>query len=137
MYVDSTGLGMPVVELIGEVLRDHEETADVSVWGTSFIYGQRGYDRERGTVGKTWLFRRLYSLLTMGRLDLPARDPMTPVLRAEIDAFRFEVDRNGVESMGGQAPEHDDILCALALACMVEPVSFWSGRSIKFSAPGY
>jgi hypothetical protein len=134
LYMDTTGLGLPMLELVREVLGGHEATRAVTVWPCVFVAGQREYDARRGTVGKAHVYRHLQALVSMGRVDLPASDPMTPVLYEEIRAFRFSVDRDGNETLGGAAPVHDDVLCSLALATMIEPVRI---TSIPFHALGW
>jgi hypothetical protein len=122
LYADASGLGSPVVEQIKQALSDHVETRDVNVYPVTFIHGPRGYDEGKGTAGKTYIFRKLQALVTAQRIDFTRRDPLWDVLLREIQAFRFTLDQNGVETMGGAAPMHDDLVTALALATMEDPL---------------
>jgi hypothetical protein len=133
LFIDATGLGSPMMEVIREALNDTPETRDVNTHPVVFLHGQREYNWDTHTVGKTFLFRRLTALMATGRLELPARHPMAPVLLDEINRFRFTIDRDGHETLSGEASAHDDMLVSVALATMVDMT--WVGRSIRFSAP--
>jgi hypothetical protein len=135
VYIDATGLGSPMMDMIREALDAHEETRDVNTWPVIFQHGQRDYNLETHTAGKTFLFRRLSALLATDRLELPKQHPLTRVLLSEIAAFRFSIDRDGHETMGAESSAHDDVLTSLALATMVEGM-WWVGRAIRFKIPG-
>jgi hypothetical protein len=135
LFIDATGLGSPRMEVIREALNGTPEARDVDTFPVVFLHGQREYNWETHTVGKTFLFRRLTALMATGRLELPARHPMAPVLLDEINRFRFTIDRDGHETLSGEATAHDDILVSLALATMEDMT--WVGRSIPFHAFGW
>jgi hypothetical protein len=124
VYIDATGLGSPMMDMIREALKDHDETRDVLTYPVIFQHGQREYKTDTHTVGKTHLFRRLTALMATGRLELPAHHPLTPLLKREIAAFRFTIDRDGHETMGAEASEHDDVLTSLALSVMIDPAMY-------------
>ena len=136
LYIDATGLGSPMMEVIREALDDHEETRDVSTYPVIFQHGQREYNWQTHTVGKTFLFRRLSALVATQRLELPKAHSLTAALLAEVDAFRFTIDRDGHETMGAEPSAHDDILTSVALATMEEGM-WWVGRSLELHALGW
>jgi hypothetical protein len=118
LYLDATGVGTPVLDL----LRDAGVQARlVAVY---FTHGDRRTVDEDGTVklGKAWLVSRLQALLQTGRLHLPdtreARQTGTELLDYEI-----KVDQNANDTYGAfKVGSHDDLVTALGLATQVDPV---------------
>ena len=121
IYVDATGLGMPVVDLL----------CDEGGWAWDltpvyFNHGDRrtedgvGWDREV-KLGKAYLVSRLQTLLQAGYLHLP-RTPEAKALAQELRDYEIEVtedanDRYGDFKVGSQ----DDLVTALGLAVQCEP----------------
>jgi hypothetical protein len=112
VYVDATGVGKPVVDLLAERLKG---TRLIPVY---FTHGdQRLHDGNRGIkLGKAWLVSQLQVLLQTGRLHLP-RTSEAHVLAQELQDYEIRVDENGRESSGAfKVGTHDDLVTALGLA---------------------
>jgi hypothetical protein len=118
LYLDATGVGTPVLDL----LRDAGVQAQlVAVY---FTHGDRRTVDEHGDVrlGKAWLVSRLQALLQTGRLHLPdtkeARQTGKELLDYEIRVDQDANDKYGAFKVGS----HDDLVTALGLATQIEPV---------------
>ena len=117
VYVDVTGLGEPVVDLI-------RERSSARVIATSFTYGdQRTMEGGRIRLGKAWLVSRLQTLLQTGRLHLP-ETAEARVLAEELLEFEIEIDEKADDRYGAfRVGSHDDLATALGLAVQEEPVT--------------
>jgi len=109
IYVDATGVGGPVVDLL--------RGARYAVVPVCFNHGDR---RVRGhgevRLGKAWLVSRLQVLLQQGRLHLP-RSSEAEVLARELMDYEIRVDQNGSDKYGAfKVGTHDDLVTALGLA---------------------
>ncbi|SRR5260221_2058178 len=121
LFIDATGLGKPVVDVLEEYLQDEPRTHDVWVYPLRFKQGEQ-YDRGNGIIGKTYLISSLQAVLAAERLDLPAKHPMLDVLKREIADYRIKIDAaTGIESLGGVG-SHDDLVTALALSVVDDPL---------------
>jgi hypothetical protein len=121
LFIDATGLGKPVVDLIEERLLADPRTHAVWMYPLRFRQGEQ-YDRGNGVIGKTHLISSLQALLAADRLDLPAAHPLLDVLKREIADYRIKIDAStGVESLGGVG-SHDDLVTALALSVVDDPL---------------
>ncbi len=111
LYVDATGLGTPVVD----VLRAGGVAADlIPVY---FTHGDRRTE-ERGEVrlGKAWLVSQLQALLQTGRLHLP-RTTEAEALARELLDYEIRVTENANDTYGAfKTGTHDDLVTALGLA---------------------
>lgn len=109
VYVDATGVGAPVVDLL--------RGAGLSVTPVYFTHGDRR-TREAGEVrlGKAWLVSRLQVLLQDGRLHLP-RTTEADALAKELLNYEIRVDQDGNDRYGAfKVGTHDDLVTALGLA---------------------
>ena len=121
IYVDATGIGMPVVDLISA-----EVEGVYYVTPVYFTHGDRrseeGYGWQREvTLGKAYLVSRLQTLLQTGCLHLP-RTSEAEVLAQDLRDYEIEVgedanDRYGAFKVGTQ----DDLVTALGLAVQCDP----------------
>ncbi len=121
VYVDATGVGQPVVDLLRE--RVHR----AQVVAVYFTHGdQRSEALERGyprvTLGKAYLVSRLQALLQTGRLHLP-RTRKAEVLSAELLNYELRVDEDANDRYGAfRVGTHDDLVTALGLAVQTDPI---------------
>ena len=109
VYVDATGVGQPVVDLL--------EVAGVRPTACYFTHGDRRTE-EAGAVkiGKAWLVSRLQALLQTGRLHLP-RTAEAQALAEELLVYEIRVDEDGNDRYGAfKVGRHDDMVTALGLA---------------------
>jgi hypothetical protein len=111
LYVDATGVGTPIVD----ILRATEVPARlVAVY---FTHGDRR-TREQGEIrlGKAWLVSRLQALLQSGRLHLPRTDE-AEALGQELLDYEIRVDEHANDRYGAfKVGTHDDLVTALGLA---------------------
>lgn len=120
VFVDATGVGTPVVDLLRERVLSGEV---VAVW---FTYGDQRTetwegDHLRVSLGKSHMVSRLQALIGSGRLHLP-RSREAGALTEELLNYELRVDQSGHESFGAfRTGTHDDLACALGLATQVDP----------------
>lgn len=115
VYVDATGVGTPVIDLLVE--------AGVSgqLFPVYFTHGdkrtvERGGVRPEIRLGKAWLVSRLQALLQTGRLHLP-RTQEAEALGQELLVYEIRVTENANDVYGAfKVGAHDDLVTALGLA---------------------
>lgn len=116
VYVDATGVGQPIIDLLAE--------ESVKATACYFTYGDRRTEKshQEVTVGKAFLVSRLQSLLQTGRLHLPQSDE-AQVLAQELQDYEIRVDENANDKYGAfKVGTHDDLVTALGLAVQVDRV---------------
>ena len=130
VFIDATGVGGPVVDLIADKLPSSR-----SLWAVYFTYGDRRTEHKaerRVALGKAFLVSRLQTLLQTGRIHLP-RNPESGVLVEELLDYEIRVDKNANDQYGAfRVGKHDDLVTALGLAVQKEP----RVGSVYPSAPG-
>lgn len=128
LYVDSTGVGQPVVDLLRERVRSGV------VVPVTFTAGDRRVESWedgflRVSLGKALLVSRLQVMLGSGRLHLPPTRE-AQVLAHELRDFELRVDQDGHEKSGAfRVGTHDDLVTALGLAVQVDDIAFRGGLS--------
>lgn len=124
LYVDATGVGAPIMDLL------QEEAWNVFPIAVYFTHGDRrteGDDEVK--LGKTYLVCRLQALLQTRRLHLP-RTSEAQVLAQELLDYEIRVDENANVRYGAfRVGTHDDLVTALGLAVQKEVDS---GRDFLF-----
>ena len=111
IYVDATGVGKPVVDLLQEGCPDGE------IIPVYFTHGDRRFE-ENGEIrlGKAFLVSRLQALLQTGRVHLP-RTTESEVLFEELMNYEIRVSANANDTFGAfKVGTHDDQVTALGLA---------------------
>ena len=121
LYVDATGLGQPVIDLIDEAVLNVRAVTPVF-----FTHGDRRIEignswRLEVQLGKAHLVCRLQTLLQTARLHLP-RTPEAQTLARELRKYEIQVssdanERYGAFSVGTQ----DELVTALGLAVQKGP----------------
>jgi hypothetical protein len=125
LYVDITGVGRPVAEMMIAALKERQKEEPKTRWefiGCSFTHGDRlkmgdwvGPWRE-ASVGKAFLCSRLQALLQTGRIRWP-RTAETEQLKKELLAYEIKVDADANDRYGAfKVGTHDDMVTALGLA---------------------
>ncbi|MEM7481075.1 MAG: hypothetical protein AAF481_07855 [Acidobacteriota bacterium] len=111
VFLDATGVGKPVVDLVSEGWLHGD------LYAVYFTHGdRRRVDGQRVTLGKAHLVSRLQALLQAGRIHLP------PTLEAralaeELLDYEIRVDEQGKDRYGAfRTGTHDDLVTALGLA---------------------
>lgn len=125
LFVDATGVGQPVVDLLEERLRDIQP---IPVY---FTHGDRRTEKmESGrrsvTLGKAWLVSRLQAQFQTTRIHIP-RTPESEALSRELLDFEIRVTEDGNDRYGAfRVGTHDDLVTALGLATQNEyPMNAW------------
>ncbi len=123
LYVDATGVGQPVVD----VLRAAGVQAHLKP--TYFTHGdRRTEDNGEVKLGKAWIVSYLQALLQGGRLHLP-QTAEARALAAELIDYEIRVDENANDRYGAfKVGKHDDLVTAIGLA--VQPVRRVNARLI-------
>jgi len=123
LYVDATGVGKPVVDLLREC---GVRTAEVY-----FNHGDKRTEvsRTQVSLGKAYLVSRLQALLQSGRIHLPKTDE-AEVLAQELMDYEIRVDQDANDRYGAfRVGTHDDLVTALGLAVQAEPKHLFIGRA--------
>lgn len=111
VFVDATGLGEPVVELIDRAVRRCRLRA------VYFTHGdRRSEEGEQITLGKAYLVTRLQALLQADQLHLP-RSPEAECLAKDLLQYEIQLAPDANERYGAfRVGRHDDLITALGLA---------------------
>lgn len=109
LYVDGTGVGAPVVDLL--------DAAGANPIGCYFTYGERRTQQGREVrLGKAWMVSRLQALAQTGRLHLPKTDE-AEATRKELLDYEIRVSDDGHDTYGAfKTGKHDDLVTAIGLA---------------------
>jgi hypothetical protein len=116
LYVDTTGMGHPLVEVL------ESRTPGLRIIATYFTYGDQRTEENYRTVrlGKAYLVTRLLMLLQSGRLHLP-RTAEAETLRIELREYQPRTYDNANEREGAfKVGSHDDLVTALGLAVQLD-----------------
>ena len=115
VYVDATGVGQPVVDLL------KQRANRTTIKAVYFTHGdRRSEDSREVKLGKAWLVSRLQALLQQGCIHLP-RTAEAQVLARELQDYEIRVDENANDRYGAfKVGTHDDLVTALGLAVQVD-----------------
>jgi len=121
VFVDATGVGQPVVDLL------RAEALEAYVTAVYFTHGDRR-SVEKGVgvkLGKAWLVSRLQTLLQTRRLHLPKTAEAEALARELLD-YEIRVSEDANDRYGAfRVGTHDDLVTALGLAVQEDPPSYW------------
>lgn len=124
VYIDATGVGQPVADLLQDRLRTPTGERQAKIVCCYFQHGVRRDVKgpRRIHLGKEFIVSRLQALLQTGRLEIP-RTTESEILRKELLNYQTKVSRNkGSATFGAhRSGTHDDLVTALALAVQAEP----------------
>jgi hypothetical protein len=126
LWMDATGLGLPVVELVKNALAVSSKTDRCTVHPVVFTHGDRftrgAYEDTGDVLGKAYLVSRLQALFEQRQLTLPKADPQIDMMVEELKAYEIHVDTDANDKYGAFAVgAHDDVVTALGLACLEDP----------------
>lgn len=115
VYLDATGVGQPVVDLVAERWRGGRLVA------VYFTHGdRRNEDGGQVTLGKAYLVSRLQALLQSGRVHLPDSSEAR-ALAAELQDYEIRVSEDANDKYGAfKVGTHDDLVTALGLAVQLD-----------------
>lgn len=116
VYVDATGVGQPVLDLIAE------RWSGGRLIGVYFTHGdRRTEDGDKITLGKAYLVSKLQALLQSGRVHLPDSGEAR-VLAQELRDYEIRIGEDANDRYGAfRVGTHDDLVTALGLAIHHEP----------------
>jgi hypothetical protein len=117
LYVDATGVGKPVVD----VLKDHKVYARLTA--VYFTYGDRRMQGDDGSIilGKAYLVSRLQALFQGERLHLSRHDPEAETMTRELLDYEIRISKDANLQAGAfRVGTHDDLVTALGLATQVD-----------------
>jgi len=118
IYIDATGVGLPVVDLV----RGYVSAYDT--WAVLFTHGDQRTEHEEEkkiVLGKAFLVARLQVLLQAGRLHLPD-SPEAHRLAQELLDYEIRIDQDANDRYGAfKVGQHDDLVTALGLAVQIDP----------------
>jgi hypothetical protein len=132
IWADATGVGRPVMELIGTALNASTKTDRAKLHPVVFTHGDRftrgGYEKYGDVLGKAYLVSRLQVLAQVQRPDdaprlrLPPRDAEAAAMMQELKDYKIKVDEDANDKYGAfTTGAHDDLVTAVGLACLEEP----------------
>jgi hypothetical protein len=128
LYVDQTGVGAPVVDIVREALRLEPEAKDWSLWPVTFRHRDQKYDRTAKTVGKAFIVSTLQALFQRHAIELPKGHAEAEAMARELQSYEIRVDANANDQYGAfKVGSHDDLVTALGLAVMESPGAYRSG----------
>jgi hypothetical protein len=115
LYVDATGVGQPIVDLL------QEAAVEATIVAVYFTHGDRRTEGSREvTLGKAFLVSRIQALLQTGRVHLP-KTSEAHALAEELRDYEIRVDENANDRYGAfRVGTHDDLVTALGLAVQVD-----------------
>jgi hypothetical protein len=118
LYVDATGVGAPIVEM----LKERIDRRSCTIRAVYFTHGDRLTRREDGlSLGKAYLVSRLQALIQSGRIELP-RTREAEELAEELLDYEIRIDEDGNDKYGAfKVGTHDDLVTALGLATFKDP----------------
>lgn len=118
LYLDATGVGTPVLDML------IESQIAATVVPVYFVHGERRREADDGVrLGKAYMVSRLQALLQSRRLHLP-RTAEAEQLARELLNYEIRVDENAKDTYGAfKVGTHDDLVTALGLAVQDDGVA--------------
>lgn len=112
LFVDATGVGTPLVDILKAA------RVGAAMSAVYFTHGdRRTVENNEIKLGKAWLVSRLQALLQSQRLHLP-KSSEAEALAKELLDYEIRVDENANDRYGAfKVGTHDDLVTALGLAC--------------------
>ncbi len=120
LYVDVTGVGTPIIDLLRK-----GAPAVPSVIAVYFNHGDRRKEDEAGgykqvSLGKAWVVSRQQTLLQTARIHLPETAEARTLAQELID-FEIRVDENANDKYGAfHVGTHDDLVTTLGLVVQTQ-----------------
>lgn len=136
LFIDNTGVGIGVVEIIKDAFGKRPEVRNVSLKPVTLTYGRQEYSMATKSVSKHALISRLLRLMgaEIPDLEIPRDLAMFIPALDELRSFQERVNaETGNQSYDGKPGTHDDIVIALALSVLIDPARL----KVRFSKPVY
>lgn len=120
-WIDATGVGRPVYDMIAAAIKKDERTRHVDVRPVIFAHGET-YNKQTGTLGKAFLVSRMQVLLQEHRFQLPPRHPETLAMTTELKNYDIKISDDGKDTYGAmKTGTHDDLVTAAGLTVLEDP----------------
>lgn len=123
LWIDSTGVGKPVTDLLIDKIPElwrNDGLHSVYITGGE-ARGEIYPDVWEIRVPKAYLVSRLQVLISCGRIHLPSVNPEAQAMKNELMNYTIRVNENANTEFGAfRVGTHDDLVTALALACLCE-----------------
>lgn len=127
LTVDATGVGAPVVDIVRQAVKDKR----VTLVAATFTHGDRLAWTPGLSVGKAYLVSRLQALMQTDRIKLPANHKEAEAMARELQDYEIRVDTDANDKYGAfRVGAHDDLVTALGLAVLRDPLRGGSIRSL-------
>ena len=130
-YIDVTGVGDGMIDLVKPRLRNRFRLIPCR-----FVHGDKlGASDGEYRPGKSWFASRLQVLSEGRQIHISPENPEAEAVATELMNFDIEVDETtGIDRYGAMRPgTHDDMVCALGLACLIDPFR----HQYTFTAPDH
>jgi hypothetical protein len=136
LWVDVTGLGLPVFEIIRDLLESEPKTDRVKLHPVRFTFGDRflrgAYDGESDSLGKAYLVCRMQMLFQRDLLRLPPKHREAQVMAKELKDYEIRVTENANDTYGAfKVGAHDDLVTACGLSCIEDPGMFIAQEGVS------
>jgi hypothetical protein len=132
LFVDVTGVGRPVYDIIHLALQADQRTRSVDERPITFAHGET-YNPETGRMGKAYLVSRLQSLFQQRLIQLPPvhRHPEVEQMARELKDYEIRVTQDAKDTYGAfKVGSYDDLVTALGLGTLEDPNA--GGGRIRF-----
>jgi len=136
VYVDATGVGQPIVDILRECAPRYLKIIPVYFTSTDKATVSTSYPPQI-SLGKAFLVSRLQALLQTGRLHLPqSRD--SEALREELLNYEIRITENSNDTYGAfRVGTHDDLVTALGMAVQADKPPGVMRCGASSSVPGW
>jgi Terminase RNaseH-like domain len=112
--LDATGVGEGVSELIEKRLPN----ADIyRVYSTAGISANIDYKAREIRLPKTQLVSTLVAAFDSDRIYLSSHSKEIDAMIDELENFEIKISDEGHDQFGAKTGAHDDLVCALGMAC--------------------
>ena len=123
VYVDATGVGGPVYDMLVDAVRANPGTDRARLHDIRIKHGDK-YDSGTGMLGKQFLVSKMQTLLQEGRVEFSSRFPEVDQLVRELKDYEIKISEDGSDTYGAfRVGTHDDLATALGLACVEDPAA--------------
>ena len=132
LFLDVTGVGRPVYDLMERALQADVRTAHIECKPITFAHGDT-YDPNSGRMGKAFLVSRLQTLFQQRLIQLPPKHPESEAMARELKDYEIRVSDDAKDSYGAfKVGSYDDLVTALGLAVLEDPNNGRRGGRIRF-----
>ncbi|MGZ4846414.1 MAG: phage terminase large subunit family protein [Halobacteriota archaeon] len=114
--LDATGVGQGVTELVAQAMPN---ATIMRCYLTGGITPATDWDLREVRIPKGQMVSTLIALFDANRLHLSKRSKEIDAMVTELENFELHLTDEGKDTYGAKIGKHDDLVCALGLACFV------------------